>query len=286
MPQPWDGLPNGEGGGGTPGPQGSPGTPGADGLNTDAWRVVGLVGINNTVTPNTQYDVSADAVVLYNTSNGTVVVRTATGVITNNILTAGPAANGRDQVGAFSASTWIHIYFIWNGTTLATLSSAVAPPTGPTLPTGYTHWAYCGAVRYNATPVLLPTRFSGCQANLDIVTGGESRVLSTGTATTMTAVSCAAYAPPNSRRVLLTVALAHNTVDGVRYALSIRPTGTSQAGQDVCTIVCFAANVPVVTTWIVCPVNASQSFDYMTTPAGVLGAFIDVIGYLMPNGGE
>ena len=87
------------------------------------YSVRGLTGTNNSTTPNTQYDFSADAVVLINT-NGAPIRRVNTGTITNNVSAAGAVANGRDQSGAFSAGSWIHFYFIWNGTTLATVSSA------------------------------------------------------------------------------------------------------------------------------------------------------------------
>jgi len=251
-------------------------------------RVMGLIGINNSVTPNTQYDLSADTVVLRNTSDGTIAVRTATGTITNDTGLAGSAANGRDQAGAFSASSWVHFYFIWNGTTLATLSSTVAPPTGPTLPTGYTHWAYAGAVRYNATPVLLPTRFAGALATYGVVTGGEIRILSAGTASTMTAVSAASYVPPNSRIALMSVSLADNTNPATdRYALALRPTGATDAGQDICTVVAVNGVVTVTTTTALVPVSASQSLDYVVLPASPaisIGAFLDVYGYVMPNG--
>src|ERR1044072_4542741 len=99
--------------------------------------VKGASCTNNTGTPDTQFDLNADIVVLRG-SDGNSVVRVAPGSITNNVSTAGPAANGRDQSGAFSASSWVHFYWIWNGTTIATISSTATQATGPTLPSGYT----------------------------------------------------------------------------------------------------------------------------------------------------
>lgn len=70
------------------------------------------------------------------------------GMATNcNIAVAG--ANGRDQPTALGANVWVHFYWIWNPTTqtLASIASLTAPPGGPNLPSGFTHWCYIGAVR-------------------------------------------------------------------------------------------------------------------------------------------
>lgn len=129
-----------------------------DGTNTSwgtvtlptAWsRVMGAKAVSNTTNPTFQIDMTADTIVLAN-SSGSTIVRRNPGTFTVNKNTAGPAANGRDQSAAFSASTFIHSYWIWNGTTLATILSASDPTVGPTLPSGYTHWAYHGAYHINA----------------------------------------------------------------------------------------------------------------------------------------
>lgn len=118
---------------------------------TEDSSVKRLVAANNSGTPNSQMDLAAQSVTLKGTATTPSVTRFSVGAITNNILTAGPAANGRDQAGAFAATSEVHFYFIWNGTALATISSLVAPPTGPTLPTGYTHWAYAMSVKLTGT---------------------------------------------------------------------------------------------------------------------------------------
>ena len=267
---------------GTQGVQGAQGAQGAAALNTDAWRVLGLVGINNAGAATTQYDLSAQAVVLYNPSDGTVVVKTNTGVITNDVTTAGSAANGRDQAGAFTATSWIHFYLIWNGTTLATLSSATAPPTGPTLPSGYTHWAYCGAVRFVSSALRL-TQFMGSKAWIDLE-DSSIRPLSGGTSTTFAAVDCSGFIPPNSRWGLLDLILfaASGLSSGTSYLLVLRVTGSAQAGQTVLGLIARGASEIVYCLGFY-PVNASQSLDYKVSGSAI-GAYIQVIGYVMPNG--
>jgi hypothetical protein len=74
--------------------------------------------------------VTADYVRLRDPVAGTTVLRTSLSA-TLDLTTSGPAVNGRDQSANFSA-TWVHIYAIWSGTTLGTIGSATAPPTGPT----------------------------------------------------------------------------------------------------------------------------------------------------------
>ena len=120
---------------------------------------------------------SADVVVLTN-SNGAPVRRTSVGPITCSVSTAGPVANGRDQSGAFSNSSWVHFYFIWNGSTIATICSATAPPTGPTLPSGYTHWCYIGAIYLNSSGYLKPVYQRGAKIGY-LYDYGQSLVLTT-----------------------------------------------------------------------------------------------------------
>jgi hypothetical protein len=162
---------------------------------------------NNTGTPNTQFDLTAQQVVLMNTSGHTVVV-TAPGTITNNISTAGSTANGRDQAGVFSASSWIYFWWIWNGTTLASLSSTSA--TSPTLPSGYTHLCYCTAARLDGSTNLLKIRCANTWTFYDARISG---VLSGGTATAETSVSTAAVIPPNALEGQFEVAMS-GTADG------------------------------------------------------------------------
>lgn len=248
--------------------------------------VVGCDCKNNSGTPNTQFDLDADAVVLRE-SDGSSVVRFNPGAaIINNISTAGPAANGRDQSGAFTNSSFVHFYWIWNGSTLASISSATAPPTGPTLPTGYTHWAYAGAVRVDGSGNLKKVRIKGSLVHYE----AQQNALNDGGATTETAVSLSSIVPANA----LSIQLNFNSVlivdggGGARYRADLRVVSgsnfamitrlqntTSQAAAGACSIL-----VP----------NISQQVYYLWTSeagnASALNLDIDVIGYIVPNGGE
>ena len=252
------------------------------------YSVRGLTGTNNSTTPNTQYDFSADAVVLINT-NGAPIRRVNTGTITNNVSAAGAVANGRDQSGAFSAGSWIHFYFIWNGTTLATLSSATAPPTGPTLPTGYTHWAYLGAVRFNGSSQMTKTWIRGSKAFIQKTT--IIGPFDFNYPSYSSAQSVASLCPPNALTYMLDMTLLTNnaasspnytdvsiylSVDGTNYITTMGWWMTGDGGY--MNIGGLTAQVP----------NVSQQFYYMsrTQTIGAGASYINFVYYTMPNGGE
>lgn len=105
--------------------------------------VKNLQGSNNAGTPLTQYDFTWTSCIVADANGNSRNIGSSGGTLTLNISTAGPAANGRDQAGAFAASAAVHVFAIWNGATKAVIAStAGSPSAGPTLPTGYTHWAY------------------------------------------------------------------------------------------------------------------------------------------------
>lgn len=112
-----------------------------------------------------------------------------------NITTAGPAINGRDQAGAFAAETWVHFYYIYNPTTAAIngIASGNAPSVGPTLPSGYTRWAYIGAIFLDASSDLLAMTIYGSNHFYD----AAPFTLASGTASTSTAVDLSEVIPPN-----------------------------------------------------------------------------------------
>lgn len=245
-------------------------------------RVMGQLGFNNSGSPDSQYDVSAEAVILKPVSTGGMVLRTSTGTVTNNTSTAGPTANGRDQAGAFSVNSWIHLYWIWNGTTLATVSSAVAPPTGPTMPATYTHWAYIGAIRMAGGGTLSRLYIRGSevfwQTNQVTVSGG--------TAVTPTAVSVASFVPPNALKycilgesaITTSGTIANWTVDvSVISASSIRILRAAMEGL---------ASVAVQTIVPIYLPNVGQQYFYNHSVIAGSGpsAIINLTSFIIPNG--
>lgn len=243
---------------------------------TGEYCVRGLVGANNATTPNSKMDFSADAVTLKSANGTPSITRFGTGSITNDTGLAGPAANGRDQAGAFSASTWIHFYYIWNGTTLATLSSTVAPATGPTMPTGYTHWAYVGAAFLNGSSQFFQMKFRGANAAYN----AAQTALAGGTATVETAVALSTMIPPNAGMVRLRIQYTDPTGAAVSHVARIRHTSTF----DYFWFELFSNASARDTSELTMP-NVGQNMYYVL-PVNTTSMDIYVIGYSMPNGGE
>lgn len=244
-----------------------------------------LQGLNNTATPNTKYDVLADALTLRNPTTGEIIVRTSTGTLTNDIGVVGPAANGRDQAGDFTAASWIYLYFIWNGTTLATLTSASA--SAPVLPTGYTHSALATALRLDGSGNIVRMYTNGSRAEYDIAVGGIIRVLTNGTSTAFSTVGLSVFVPPFARVVSLSFYQnLTSTAAGQEYFSRTRPTGALSNGRIATTIVTAvsgqgttAVNVFDMTC------GPSQQIDYQVTPNTFSsgGLSIDVLGFIIPN---
>lgn len=134
---------------------------------------------------------TADLVEAWQPSTGQIMAITSLNA-TVNIGTAGPALNGRDQSAAFTASTFIHIYAITGlGQTPGLIASATAPPTGPTLPTNYTNFAYLATVLLDGSGNIVQ-----CYVRDQRVTyENPVLVLNGGSATTFTAQSSSAGVP-------------------------------------------------------------------------------------------
>lgn len=98
-----------------------------------------LVAVNNTVTPNTRWNINADRAIL---TDGTNYYQASNVNLTIDATTTG--ANGLDA-GSLANNTWYAYFVIYNGTTVAGLMSTSA--TSPTMPSGYTYKARAGWVR-------------------------------------------------------------------------------------------------------------------------------------------
>lgn len=189
------------------------------------------------------------------------------------ITTSGPAAAGRDRGAGLSASSWVHFYWIWDGTTLSGIASPNTPAAGPNL-TGltYTHWAYAGAVYLDSASDLVPTHIMGSMAYYHSMV----RVLSAGTATVETVVDLSTTVPPNSTQWLGTFEIrAAGGVGGLRLRYL--------SGVDYWRWNNASDNQPAAEVIMPMP-NVSQRLYYLFNGT-VNGVTISVMGYSLPNGG-
>ncbi len=155
--------------------------------------------VNDTGTPNTSIDVTADSAVMVN-STGVPVYATAVSVVINDTTTG---ANGLDT-GALANATWYYHWLISNGTTTAGLDSLSA--TAPTLPSGYTYLCRMGAGITNSSANFLRTRQLG--SDVQYIVGTNPAVvpnIANGTAgtysltsPTLVAVSVTGVVPPTA----------------------------------------------------------------------------------------
>lgn len=252
--------------------------------NFGTYSVRGLVAGTASLTV---VNASASLVNLRNPSDNTIVVRSATATLSNDTLTAGPAVNGRDQSSQFAASNWIHLYYIWNGTTLGTLSSLCSPSDansscsqafGPNLPSTYTHWAYIGAYRYRDNSQYWQARQTGGWITYR-ATPSTVNVITGGAATTETAVSVATAVPPNASQWKSVVAYLRNVTTlnlRLRVNSNVNEDYMRQLAAGTDSEVQHELNVP----------NVNQNFYYLwTTDPGAAGRLqMDVLGYKVPNG--
>lgn len=237
-----------------------------------SYEVRGLQGNNTPATPNTKYDlVSADLVQFRNPSTGAVNVVTSQGLLTCDLGTQG--RNGRDQAGALATSAFIHLYYTWDGATVASRASNSAPPTGPTLANGETAWAYAGAVFNGAGPVLTKTRMRGADMfyearqnvfDATVTAGSESTITYTGAVPanalsfrTFHCVNATAASEPIKVRLI-------TTVDWVNCG-----------NQNATAVPMFELTIPYLGgTFFVTLTTTNRNWR------------IDVQSYRVPNGGE
>ena len=241
-----------------------------------AWGSRGLLAKNNAATPNTKIDVTAAAVVLRNSSNA-IVIRHNPGSLTVDLGAAGPVANGRDQAGAHTASSWVHVYWIWDATNgvLALTSSATAPPTGPTFPTNFTYWGYVGAFYFTAGSALIRTTIAGSWASRQNVEALAAAV----TDNAEHSIDGTAIWPPNAMRIGGHWGAVLNSAGD---SADLRPESGVDSGPHLETPGAtttgfgggFRCNVTGQTLWYIQSANASRVWR------------LEIHEYCLPNGGE
>lgn len=252
------------------------------------YAVRGLVAANNPGTPATKFDAAADLVVLRNPSDGTVKIVSNTGTITNDITLANTVSNGRDQAAAFSNGSWIHFYFIWNGTSLVTRSSLNAPPTGPTLQTGETHWAYIGAVY--TTGSFANVHIRGQRVYYD----SQQIVVNNGSATSPTAINLSSVIPPNAAAFTVSTQYLRGISDSAgTIDIFLNMGHTSSSNTDIKSLGGVGVTNTASQTFggptgdVELPNVGQQYYYYMNMTSGSTPQVLQAIAsYTVPNGGE
>ena len=109
----------------------------------------GLKIVNNSGTPNTQTNVTANSVVVA-TSFGGIYYQLNSLSLTLNIA-SNWAGSGNLDTGSVAPSTWYSVYVIYDPATATAGGLYSLSSTSPTLPTGYTAFARLGSVQTDAS---------------------------------------------------------------------------------------------------------------------------------------
>jgi hypothetical protein len=228
-------------------------------------RVTGATTINFTVVEVALRD-----------NTGKTILFTPSGIIGNNLNTIG--LGGIDLGGGIPASSWVHYYWISDGTNLSTIASLTAPPTGPTMPSGYTYRAYIGAFRWTSSNALYSAFLRGQR----VFTDGPSIALSSGTASSPTNVNVASLIPPNCSSYEIVVNM-YGPADIIVQAFGdIYLVGTTTFMRT--TIFNDGAHGSVSEKSVEIP-NNNQIFAYGVSAAGAsITMSVHVQSYAMPNG--
>lgn len=134
-------------------------------------------------------DIAFDEALLVNSDGEGVIV---TSITNDKIWPANSGVTGIDT-GSEASSTWYYMYLIHNtsnGYTYGILSTSAS---SPTLPSGYTHYLYFGAIYNDGSSNLEYTTYAGNIA----IRQRETEDLSGGTSTSYSAVTL--HVPPHIR---------------------------------------------------------------------------------------
>lgn len=163
---------------------------------------------NNTTTPNSILDVTADVVTVSDTSNNTFVLNSIS--VSPNISTSG--VNGLDT-GSVAANTWYYIWVVFNPSAAASATNPgvvfSVSSTSPTMPSGYTYKMRIGAQRTDASSLFYRVKQVNNQASYVVTSSTNTAALpllaygAAGSVTTPTwvAINCSTYTPSTATHV-------------------------------------------------------------------------------------
>lgn len=176
-------------------------------------------GLNGSISTAGIGSFSANAYQLKSTS--VICSLSATSSYSINTQTAGPIANGRDQAAVF-ASTQVHFYAITTGgtsTNAAGICSTKPPNIGPTLPAGYTAWAYLTSITYStlSSAPAIPTFVTGSR----VYARTPQSLLTAGGALVETDVACGATVPNTAQDFTISIANSGGITPSSGGSLSI-----------------------------------------------------------------
>lgn len=173
--------------------------------------VSGLAVANNVGTPSTKIDISFSSACLVSAAGAPIYLGILSATIDLTTGTVTPTANGMDGESR-PASGWLYVYAISTGSGMAGLGTTVSPLGGPpSLPAGYSYYAYLGAMRCDGSSNLLRTRQRGIKASYTVTAATNTAaypIVATGSSGTInastftgTAEAVGAFVPPTASTI-------------------------------------------------------------------------------------
>ena len=219
--------------------------------------------VRNGSTATTQLRVTADEVMVFTTGNSGILLSSVD--VTADITVSG--ANGLDT-GAEAGSTWYHLWVIYNGSSTDALLSTST--TAPSLPGGYTHRGYAGAV-YNDSS----NDFQEVAQRRDLaIAESVANVYLNASHTSLTSFDLSAHVPPNAMAGLFSV--SNRSSVSASTSTSMAPTNSAAL-----TSLVHQSNGGVTTADVATvefPLAESQTIYTILTGSGIEGTLI-VLGW-------
>lgn len=158
--------------------------------------VNGVSIANNAGTPNTKIDITFTRACLVSAVGAPVFTTSGAFTIDLTVGTVTSTANGMDGESR-PASGWVYLYVISSGSGSAGLGTTISPLSGlPTLPAGYSFYAYVGAMRCDGSSNLLRSIQKGRDAQYQALVS-----MATGSAAVWTAIAVASFVPATASRI-------------------------------------------------------------------------------------
>ena len=232
-----------------------------------------LIIKNNTTSPNSKLDISANTITLTNSDNESYDVRNL--AISVDIASSGL---GGLSAGTEAIDTWYYIWIIGKVDMTVGVILDISS-TSPTLPVDYTFKRLVGAVRNNISSNFLQYM----QKNDMVLYFGEDddrRVLYLGNSTSYVFVPCSTLVPPISDITYLDAGIEQTTA-GSRGGIDVRKPGAGS--QHLAQSCSGAIGIPIHNNGYVV-VDSSQRVEYKVDTGGVDAtqrAYIWVLGYIV-----
>jgi hypothetical protein len=172
----------------------------------------GLVVKNSSGTPGI-FSITANQVVMTNTTNGTFVTRgTPAAPVSVSVNFSTTGAGGLDT-GTVAVSTPYYVYIIDNGISTATSALGSLSSTAPTKPSGYAYVCRVGSMLTDGSAVFYQTQQAGAFVTYRITAGGNTALppnivngssgTSSDTSPVLTSVSLTGFIPPTATQAML-----------------------------------------------------------------------------------